>query len=414
MKYIAMNISTAVFFAVFIISFCLSNHLYGKNGKRSFAGKIDQQSSQRKDVAQKIEMTDRNIIILKSQQERLKRELSENHKNKGITEREINNLNRDLAMAGVTIEQLRIMLKSAAQRHLKYLDDFCTRLIHYHRVKSKPWLSVLFNSRDITDLIRRLRYYSLLSKKDTDTLVKLQVSKESLKKKKAELEWKEQQQSQIKRRLERKNTNLLKLIEDQDRLMVRVRKEKLQANKRIKKLRLAHSYLSKKISSLQRAQTLLEQSNETPKNRGNELKVEKNSMSWPVDGNVEIVRPFGYSENIVGTNEFSAGIDIKISEYKVIKAAAPGTVVYRGPFSETYGNIVMLDHGGSPNNIFTIYGNLDQIFVPRKKIIKAGTAIGSVGEEASLRGRETKFHFEIRKKTTPVDPLQWLKIRKDI
>jgi septal ring factor EnvC (AmiA/AmiB activator) len=187
--------------------------------------------------------------------------------------------------------------------------------------------------------------------------------------------------------------------------------EKLQANKRVKKLRLAHSYLSNKISSLQRAQTLLDQSNEPVKPANSGYIATKNSMEWPIDGDISIVRPFGYSENIVGTNEFSAGIDISVIGYKVIKASAPGTVVYRGPFSDTYGNIVMLDHGGAPNNIFTIYGNLDQIFVPNKEVVTAGAAIGTVGEEATLRGKETTFHFEIRKKTTPVDPLEWLKIK---
>lgn len=385
--------------------------LIAGDGKRSFANKINQQDVQRQDVSQKIEMTDRNIVILKSQHERLKRELSENHENKAITEVEINKLNRELAMAAANIEQLRIELKASTERHDQYSDDFCKRLIHYHRVKNKPWFSVLFNSKSITDLMRRLRYYSLLSKEDSDTLVNLQVSRDYLQRRKINLEQKEQQQAQLKRRLERKNTALLKLIEDQDRLMVKVRKEKLQANKRVKKLRLAHSYLSKKISSLQRAQTLLDQSNEPVKSPNSGYKVRKNSMEWPVDGDISIVRPFGYSENIVGTNEFSAGIDISIRGYKVIKASAPGTVVYRGPFSETYGNIVMLDHGGAPNNIFTIYGNLDQIFVPKKKIVTAGMAVGSVGEEAALRGRETTFHFEIRKKTTPVNPLEWLKLK---
>ena len=406
-----MKIFTSITTVIIFLGTSFST-VFGADGKRSFAGKIDQQTSQREDVARKIEMTDRNIVVLESQQERLKRELSKNHDNKAITEREINKLNRELAMAAANIEQLRIKLAKATKIHNQYLDDFCTRLVHYHRVKNKPWLSVLFNSKNVTDLMRRLRYYSILSKEDTETLYKLQVSRDDLQFNKDTLEQKEQQQSQIKRRLERKNTTLLKLIEDQDRLMVEVRKEKLQANKRVKKLRQAHAYLSKKISSLQRAQTLLEQSNNPERPQNNQFTVTRNSMDWPVEGDISIVRPFGYSENIVGTNEFSAGIDIKVKGYKVIKAAAAGTVVYRGPFSETYGNIVMLDHGGAPNNIFTIYGNLDEIFVPRKKIVKAGTDIGSVGEAAALKGKETTFHFEIRKKTTPVNPMDWLKTKE--
>ena len=381
-------------------------------GRRSFASKIDNQKAQRDDVGQKIVTTDRSIVVLKSQLERLKRELSDNMRIKAETEKEINELNRELANAGASIEQLKVDLNKAQTQHNAYYSEFCKRLIHYHRMQSRPLLGLLFNSKNLTDLVRRFRYYSFLSREDTETLVHLQKSRDDLARRKSELEKRERSQAQLKRRLERKNASLLKLIEDQDRLMVRVRKEKLHAERRVKKLRRAHSYLSKKISSLQRAQTLLEQSTNRDKQRRNREMLKPGTLDWPVDGDISIVRPFGYSENIVGTSEFSAGLDIRVEKYCVVKAAASGRVVYRGPFSATYGNIVMLDHGGTPNNLFTIYGNLDQIFVPQKKYVKRGTPIGSVGARAALEDRETTFHFEIRKRTTPVDPLKWLKTRK--
>ena len=360
-------------------------------GRRSFASKIDNQKAQRDDVGQKIVTTDRSIVVLKSQLERLKRELSDNMRIKAETEKEINELNRELANAGASIEQLKVDLNKAQTQHNAYYSEFCKRLIHYHRMQSRPLLGLLFNSKNLTDLVRRFRYYSFLSREDTETLVHLQKSRDDLARRKSELEKRERSQAQLKRRLERKNASLLKLIEDQDRLMVRVRKEKLHAERRVKKLRRAHSYLSKKISSLQRAQTLLEQSTNRDKQRRNREMLKPGTLDWPVDGDISIVRPFGYSENIVGTSEFSAGLDIRVEKYCVVKAAASGRVVYRGPFSATYGNIVMLDHGGTPNNLFTIYGNLDQIFVPQKKYVKRGTPIGSVGASAALETEKRLF-----------------------
>ena len=382
-------------------------------GSRSFTEKIDQQKSQRADIDKKIVTTDRSIVVLKTQLERLKRELADNMSTKSKTEKEINDLNRELADAAADIERLKIELDKARDRHESYRENFCQRLVYYHRMQSRPLLGLLFNSENMSDLMRRFRYYSFLSKKDTETLVQLQMSRDDLARRKAELEKRERSQAQLKRRLERKNASLLRLIEEQDRLMVRVRKEKLHAQRRVKKLRRAHSYLSKKIASLQRAQSLLEKSSEKEKRRKKSRAIAPGSLDWPVDGDISISRPFGYSENIVGTSKFSAGIDIQVSKYSVIKAAASGKVVFRGPFSASYGNIVMLDHGGKPNNVFTIYGNLDQIFVPKKKYVERGTPLGSVGAQAALRDETTVFHFEIRKRTTPVDPLKWLKTRKD-
>lgn len=380
----------------------------GQERTTSFAGKIDDHASQRDEVARKIETTDRSIIVLSSQIDRLKRELAANQDEKAKTEREINELNRELATAAATVERLRVDLESARATYDGYHSQFTLRLVHYHRMKSRPLLGVLFNSKDLTDLTRRYRYYTYLSREDTETLARLRSSRDDIQARKEDLERREQAQAGLKRRLERKNAALLTTIQEQDGLSVRIRQEKLHAERRVTKLKQAHGYLTKKIASLQRAQSLLDQSTARPAVEPSGPSVRPGAMLWPLEGDVTVVRPFGYTENVVGTSEFSAGLDIRVTAYATVRAAAAGTVVFRGPFSPTYGNIVMIDHGGTPDNVFSIYGNLDQIFVPQKKVVRAGDPVGSVGARAALEGGETTFHFEIRKRTTPVDPLLWL------
>ena len=97
------------------------------------------------------------------------------------------------------------------------------------------------------------------------------------------------------------------------------------------------------------------------------------------------VRP----DPFTGRYAFHPGIDLAGPRGAMVRATAPGTVVFAG-YRGGYGNMVEVDHGFG---LHTRYGHLSKITVrPGAKIAK-GTAIGRVGSTGRSTGPHV--HYEV-------------------
>jgi murein DD-endopeptidase MepM/ murein hydrolase activator NlpD len=70
----------------------------------------------------------------------------------------------------------------------------------------------------------------------------------------------------------------------------------------------------------------------------------------------------------------------------------------------TYGNTVILEHGGGD---YSVYGSLDKIEVRKGARVIKGQALGTVGVSDPALG--SHLHFEIRRGGPAVDPAEWLR-----
>jgi septal ring factor EnvC (AmiA/AmiB activator) len=97
------------------------------------------------------------------------------------------------------------------------------------------------------------------------------------------------------------------------------------------------------------------------------------------------------------------GIEIRGKRGKMVKAAAPGTVVMVSEI-DGRGPSVIIEHEGGT---YSVYGHLRTIRVQEGKVVQKCEEIGEVGDIASLNG--IKLYFQVSEGTQTVDPLQWLK-----
>jgi murein DD-endopeptidase MepM/ murein hydrolase activator NlpD len=118
-------------------------------------------------------------------------------------------------------------------------------------------------------------------------------------------------------------------------------------------------------------------------------------LIWPVSG--PVTSPFGPR-----WGSFHQGIDIGVPTGTPIAAAAAGTVIYCG-WESGYGNLVVIDHGGS---LATAYGHQSSIAVSCGQHVEQGQTIGYVGCTGHCFGPH--LHFEVRINGSPVDPLGYL------
>jgi murein DD-endopeptidase MepM/ murein hydrolase activator NlpD len=121
------------------------------------------------------------------------------------------------------------------------------------------------------------------------------------------------------------------------------------------------------------------------------------SFHWPVRG--QVIAGFGPRPD----GQRNDGINIAVPENTPIKAADDGVVAYSGNELKSFGNLVLVRHA---NDYVTVYAHAKELRVKAGDQIKGGDLIGLSGQTGNVD--TPQIHFEIRKRSTPVDPMQLL------
>ena len=121
------------------------------------------------------------------------------------------------------------------------------------------------------------------------------------------------------------------------------------------------------------------------------------TFRWPVRG--KVITSYGAKTN----GKANDGINLAVPEGTPVKAAEDGVVAYSGNELKGYGNLVLVRHA---NGYVTAYAHASELLVKRGDTIKRGQIIAKSGQSGEVGSPQ--LHFEIRKGSTPVDPLQFL------
>ena len=125
-------------------------------------------------------------------------------------------------------------------------------------------------------------------------------------------------------------------------------------------------------------------------------------LDWPLRG--PLSSPFGQRTHpVFRTGQFHSGIDIAAPKGTPVRAAALGEVLFAG-WMPRYGQVIIVDHG---RNVSTVYAHLSSTRVKRGQAVKAGAAIGAVGDTGTTTGYH--LHFEVREGGTAKNPLHYLR-----
>jgi murein DD-endopeptidase MepM/ murein hydrolase activator NlpD len=121
------------------------------------------------------------------------------------------------------------------------------------------------------------------------------------------------------------------------------------------------------------------------------------TFRWPVRG--KVITSYGAKTN----GKANDGINLAVPEGTPVKAAEDGVVAYSGNELKGYGNLVLIRHA---NGYVTAYAHASELLVKRGDTIKRGQVIAKSGQSGEVGSPQ--LHFEIRKGSSPVDPLQFL------
>jgi murein DD-endopeptidase MepM/ murein hydrolase activator NlpD len=125
-------------------------------------------------------------------------------------------------------------------------------------------------------------------------------------------------------------------------------------------------------------------------------------FKYPIRG--RLTSPFGWrNDPISGVRRYHNAVDLAAPQGTRINAAQDGTITKVG-YNATYGNFVIIDHGGGYQ---TMYAHMHRVSVKRGARISQGNKIGEVGTTGYSTGPH--LHFSIYKNNKPINPLEFLK-----
>jgi septal ring factor EnvC (AmiA/AmiB activator) len=184
------------------------------------------------------------------------------------------------------------------------------------------------------------------------------------------------------------------------RLLLAIQSKKSLELAAIESLRQSAAALDKKIISLETEEQTAPGGKKKPLQKP--FSALKGLLKIPVKG--KIISRFGsYRNKKYNLKGFLNGINIQADRGEPVHAVSSGTVVYASWF-KGYGNMLIIDHGGSYHSV---YAHAEALFKSKGDTVDAHEVIATVGNSGSMAG--DRLYFEIRHYGKAIDPLKWIK-----
>lgn len=301
---------------------------------------------------------------------------------------EIDHLQEDIQLSLSKINGLRAQIETDKNR----LHQQLIALFYLRKIKK---MSLFLAVNTFEDYFRNKRLLERSSELDALTidrlnqnLLELEQESEALKAQRAKLVTLKQSREEQKKLLDFERRQQFTYLHH-------IRQDRSLRVKYLRDIQVELERLNDAIHSLE-----IKKENEQKAKRFRGLYRYKYTLPSPVSG--EVLHHFGQKNSKYYTL-YKRGVLVETAEHAEVKSILQGKVVWSGPF-HGYRNLIILDHG---KGSFSVYGNLDEVFVIVDDVVDRSTALGTV----ALNKKESKylFYFETRYNKRAVNPEQWLK-----
>ena len=315
---------------------------------------------------------------------------------KGLIKKEISlyaiqleKANRELSSLNKSIPELEAKLEVETQSIEKIL-------ITTYKFGKFSFLQFMLQADNVGTLISENKNLTLLAQYQEKIISSYMENLDQLETAEKELQAKKKEASRLIKNAEKKRKELQAQERKNRALITEIKKNKKLHLQTLEELKVRAQQLLILIEKL------LKEEISVPINLI-PLYEKKGALPWPIEG--KVTTKFGLQRHPqFKTTTMNNGIEISPRKnYVIVRSIHPGKVVYSDYF-QGYGNLIIIDHGMS---YYTLYGHCSDILVKKGDLVKAEQPIALVGDIGSFEG--DSVYFEIRFKTKPLNPLQWLK-----
>ena len=276
------------------------------------------------------------------------------------------------------------------------------RLVEIYKRGALYNAEVLFSAQSVGQLVARYKYLHLLALRDKGLVNRLDELHNKIESQHIQLVRLQSSVIENRSQKEQEAARLADLEREQGRNLQRVQEDTKRAKARLAELEKSEARLNNIIASFEAERRRASGRAGAPALSPSSIRTtDIGRLDWPVNG--AFLYRFGRFVNPNNTTTRWNGIGITAPAGTAVKSVSGGTVAYAGPMG-TYGNTVILEHGGGD---YSVYGSLDRIDVRKGSRVIKGQAIGTVGVSDPALGPH--LHFEIRRGGPAVDPAEWLR-----
>ncbi len=344
---------------------------------------------------------------LKGQENRELVKLRRTERDLGMTRRRLNALHvrqrrLDQQLDATRTDLERSILSLQAQR-----ARLAKRLRNVYKSGAARDLEFLLSTRSFGNLLARWDYLVMVAEQDRILLEGVRTRKEMVEADKIRLESNLTDVERNARRTTAENERLARLRSERAGTVKKIQGER-------EAYEAAAAELERTARSIQRLLVQLErkrqeeaararQQGRTPEPYTGDFARAAGQLEWPVRG--DLVGRFGPEKHPRwGTVVPNNGVDISAPVGTPVRAVAKGRVDYTSDDFESYGQMVIVNHG---DGYYTLYAHLSEISVAVGAEVASGQQLGRSGETGSLKG--PVLHFEVRKGGSSLNPEDWLR-----
>lgn len=320
---------------------------------------------------------------------------------------QVNALNRDIQKNKNEIAALKKDLTLFQKEYANLL------LIAYRNKGKTNNLLFIFSSEDFNQAMRRMRYI-----RELNDLVKVKIEeiKDTQEKINEQLEKNESNRREIEKVMTKEKEENASLKKDRDKLnkdVASLKKKESQIQSDIKKKENETKKLKKQIEKIIAEEIKKAKEREELAKKNNTKSVDynlssnfaqnKGKLPYPVEQGI-ITGKYGLSphptQKKVTVN--NNGVDISTTKGAKARSVFDGEVSY--VMLQGNNNVILIRHG----LYFTLYSNLEKVFVKAGEKVTTGQEIGRV--HTNVSDGKTILHFEIwQENRTTVNPALWIK-----
>jgi len=356
----------------------------------AFALDLDDLKQQKKALESQMSNIKDSLLKVQKEQKDVATQLAEIEEELKVAQRELAAAESKLRETEEKLEKTEKELKAAEQQVEEQEDDLCIRMRTLYKTGPVDYIEVLLGASNFSDFLTRLDTVKRVIETDKLLLAEFQQQKNLIEQKRDELKEQEAQIIAQREIVKEKRATIVSRQGERKRLLAQLEKEEEEYERQYQQLLADSAALTKKIQELQ------------AKNK--RAYMGTGEFRWPVPSSTRVTSDYGWRIHpILKTKRFHDGVDIAAPSGSSVVAADDGIVIYTGWYG-SYGNTIIVDHGGS---ISTQYSHLSKILVENGAKVNKGDEIGLVGSTGLSTGPH--LHFTVRKNGELANPWNWLK-----
>jgi len=257
------------------------------------------------------------------------------------------------------------------------------------------FISALAGSRSVTDIVSRQEIMDAISRRDREMFDEYRTLKAEVSRRKRRKDEIVADIRDLKGRQQRHQSHLASAKVEKREILQSLRQKQDRLKALIAQYERDESSIESEIAAFARRMAARPRRGN---NGGPALPRFAGRFVKPCRG--PITSPFGMRYHpILHYKRMHRGVDIGAGTGTPIYSAAEGEVI-RAYYSNSYGNVIMIAHGGG---VTTVYAHCSRIYVRDGQRVRQGQSIGAVGSTGLAKGPH--LHFEVYVNGRAVNPL---------